>query len=139
MSEKVSESLIVLGGTGNLGREALPILVEAGYHLVVYARSEVSGAPFEHERISVMVGSLDDTALIDSLVTTALRHSQKLRGAIFLNGGFTNDEGIGADGFTEYLQQMLDMNVYPTTNVCNRRRKTIRQRWGLCDRENGRR
>ncbi|GAA4476007.1 hypothetical protein GCM10023190_12660 [Enteractinococcus fodinae] len=120
MSDKVPESLIILGGTGNLGRQVLPILVDAGYHLVVFARSETSGAPFDHEHVSVMVGSLDDAEFIDSLVATALRHGRTLRGAVFLNGGFTNDDGIGADGFTEYLQQMLDMNVYPTTKVLSR-------------------
>jgi NAD(P)-dependent dehydrogenase (short-subunit alcohol dehydrogenase family) len=120
MSDKVSEALIILGGTGNLGREVLPVLADAGYHLVVFSRSEVSGPPFEHERISVQVGSLDEPEFIDSLVDTALRHAETLRGAIFLNGGFANDDGIGADGFTEQLQQLLEMNVYPTTKVLSR-------------------
>ena len=120
MSDKVSEALIILGGTGRLGREVLPLLSDAGYHLVVFSRSEVSGPPFDHANVSVHVGSLDDTGFVDSLVTTALSQAKKLRGAIFLNGGFANDNGIGADGFTEQLQHMLDMNVYPTTKVLSR-------------------
>lgn len=120
MSDKVSEALIVLGGTGRLGREVLPILADAGYHLVVFSRSEVSGAPFDHPQITVQVGSLDDPQFIDSMVDTALRHADTLRGAIFLNGGFGTDEGIGADGFTEELHKMMDMNVYPTTKVLSR-------------------
>src|SRR5690625_6557147 len=30
------------------------------------------------------------------------------------------DDGIGADGFTEELQKMMEMNVYPTTKVLSR-------------------
>lgn|SRR5690625_711590 len=120
MSDKISEALIVLGGTGNLGRHVVPILADAGYHLVVFSRSEVSGAPFDHPGVSVQVGSLDDAKFIDSLVTTALRHAEQLRGALFLNGGFVSDEGIGADGFTEQLQRMMEMNVYPITKVLSR-------------------
>jgi len=120
MSDKPQEALIVLGGTGNLGKQALPILADAGYHLVVFTRRQVSGAPFDHPRITVAKGSLDDPAFIDSLVTTALQHAVKLRGALFLNGGFGMDNGIGADGFTEELQKQLEMNVYPTTKVLSR-------------------
>src|SRR5690625_5571848 len=78
MSDKVQESLIILGGTGNLGTEVLPILADAGYHLVVFSRSQVSGAPFDHPGVTVSVGSLDDPEFIDSLVTTALQHADKL-------------------------------------------------------------
>jgi NAD(P)-dependent dehydrogenase (short-subunit alcohol dehydrogenase family) len=120
MSDKVSEALIILGGTGNLGREVLPILADAGYHLVVFSRSAASGAPFDHPQITVQVGSLDDAQFIDSLVDTALGHAERLRGALFLNGGFGMDNGIGADGFTEELQKMMEMNVYPTTKVLSR-------------------
>lgn len=120
MSEKPQEGLIVLGGTGNLGQQVLPILADAGYHLVVFTRHQVSGAPFDHPRISVALGSLDDPEFIDSMVTTALQHAQKLRGALFLNGGFGTDNGIGADGFTEELQKQLEVNVYPTTKVLSR-------------------
>jgi len=120
MSDKVQESLIILGGTGNLGTEVLPILADAGYHLVVFSRSQVSGAPFDHPGVTVSVGSLDDPEFIDSLVTTALQHAEKLRGAIFLNGGFGSDNGIGADGFTEQLRNLMEMNVYPTTKVLSR-------------------
>lgn len=120
MSNKTQEALIILGGTGNLGQQVLPILADAGYHLVVFSRSEVSGTPFDHPAITVAHGSLDDTDFIDSLVTTALSHAEKLRGALFLNGGFGTDNGIGADGFTEQLQQLLEKNVYPTTKVLSR-------------------
>lgn len=120
MSQPVQESLIVLGGTGNLGSQVLPILADAGYHLVVFSRRQVSGDPYDDPRISLQVGSLDDEACIDSLVTTALEHAQTLRGALFLNGGYTGDQGIGADGFTEALQDMMEKNVYPTTKVLSR-------------------
>lgn len=120
MSDKVSGALILLGGTGNLGREVIPILADAGYHLVVFSRADVTGPPFDHAHVTVQVGSLDDPEFIDSLVTTALRHAESLRGAIFLNGGFGADNGIGADGFTEELQRMMEMNVYPTTKVLSR-------------------
>ena len=120
MSNKTEEALIVLGGTGNLGQEVLPILADAGYHLVVFARSEISGAPFDHPNVTVARGSLDDSDFIDSLVSTALHHAERLRGALFLNGGFGMDNGIGADGFTEQLQQLLEKNVYPTTKVLSR-------------------
>lgn len=120
MTDKNEESLIVLGGTGNLGQEVLPILADAGYHLVVFSRHEVSGEPFEHPGVTVVQGSLDDPEFIDSMVTTALQHADKLRGALFLNGGFGTDNGIGADGFTEQLQKQLEMNVYPTTKVLSR-------------------
>lgn len=120
MSRTVQESLIVLGGTGSLGTQVLPILADAGYHLVVFSRREVSGEPFDHPQISVKIGSLDDPAFIDSLVTTALQYTSSLRGALFLNGGFSADHGIGADGFTETLQSMMDMNVYPITKVLSR-------------------
>ncbi len=115
-----TESLIILGGTGNLGTQVLPMLADAGYHLVVFSRRPLSGPPFENARINVEVGSLDDTAFVDSLVTTALQHSDTLRGALFLNGGFESDSGIGADGFTEVLHNMMDKNVYPTTKVLSR-------------------
>ena len=120
MSYTAQASLIVLGGTGNLGSQVLPILAAAGYHLVVFSRRQVSGQPFDDPRISLEVGSLDDTACIDSFVTTALEHTGRLRGAIFLNGGFSGDQGIGADGFTETLQEMMEKNVYPTTKVLSR-------------------
>lgn len=120
MSDKPQEALIVLGGTGNLGQQVLPILAEAGYHLVVFSRREVSGAPFDDPRVTVAQGSLDDPEFIDSMVATALQHAQKLRGALFLNGGFGMDNGIGADGFTEELQKQLEMNVYPTTKALSR-------------------
>lgn len=120
MSDKSQEALIVLGGTGNLGQYALPILTDAGYHVVVYTRRQVSGAPFDDPRVTVALGSLDDPSFIDSMVTTALQHADKLRGALFLNGGFGTDNGIGADGFTEELQKQLEMNVYPTTKVLSR-------------------
>lgn len=120
MSEQPQEALIVLGGTGNLGQQVLPTLADAGYHLVVFTRREVSGKPFDHPRITVALGSLDDPEFIDSMVTTALQHAQTLRGALFLNGGFGTDQGIGADGFTEELQKQLAMNVYPTTKVLSR-------------------
>lgn len=120
MSDKAQESLIVLGGTGNLGKQVLPILADAGYHLVVFTRHEVSGAPFDHPGVTVVLGSLDDSKFIDSMVTTALDHAEKLRGALFLNGGFGTDNGIGADGFTEELQKQLEMHVYPTTKVLSR-------------------
>lgn len=120
MSNKVQEALIILGGTGNLGQQVLPILANAGYHLVVFTRHEVSGEPFDHPHVTVVLGSLDDPDFIDSMVTTALQHAEKLRGALFLNGGFGTDNGIGADGFTEQLQKLLEMNVYPTTKVLSR-------------------
>lgn len=120
MSDKTQEALIVLGGTGNLGKQVLPTLADAGYHLVVFTRSEISGEPFNHPNVTVALGSLDDPEFIDSLQTTALQHAEKLRGALFLNGGFGTDNGIGADGFTEQLQKQLDMNVYPTTKVLSR-------------------
>lgn len=120
MSNKTEEALIILGGTGNLGQEVLPILADAGYHLVVFTRSEISGAPFEHPNVTVTRGSLDDPDFIDSMVSTALQHADRLRGALFLNGGFGMDNGIGADGFTEQLQQLLEKNVYPTTKVLSR-------------------
>src|SRR5699024_4810727 len=107
MTDKNEESLIVLGGTGNLGQEVLPILADAGYHLVVFSRHEVSGEPFEHPGVTVVQGSLDDPEFIDSMVTTALQHADKLRGALFLNGGFGSVNGIGADGYTERLQDQL--------------------------------
>src|SRR5699024_8923600 len=121
MSDKPQEDLIVLGGPGNFGQQALPILADAGYHLVVFTRRQVSGAPFDHPRITVAKGSLDAPEFIDSLVTTALQHAVKLRGALFLNGGFGMDNGIGADGLTEELQKQLEMNVYPTTKILSRR------------------
>ena len=120
MSQPVQESLIVLGGTGSLGAQVVPMLAEAGYHLVVFSRRDVAGAPFDDPRISLEVGSLDDTDFIDSLVTTALQHAEKLRGALFLNGGYSGDQGIGADGFTDVLQEMMEKNVYPTTKVLSR-------------------
>lgn len=120
MTDKPQEALIILGGTGNLGQQVLPVLAEAGYHLVVFTRREVSGPPFDHPRITVAVGSLDDPDFIDSMVATALQHAAKLRGAVFLNGGFGTDNGIGADGFTEELQKQLAMNVYPTTKALSR-------------------
>lgn len=120
MSDKPQEALIVLGGTGSLGQQVLPILAEAGYHLVVYTRRQVSGVPFDDPRVTVALGSLDDPDFIDSMVTTALQHADKLRGALFLNGGFGTDNGIGADGFTEELQKQLEMNVYPTTKTLSR-------------------
>ncbi|OAV61151.1 SDR family NAD(P)-dependent oxidoreductase [Enteractinococcus helveticum] len=120
MSQSAQEALIVLGGTGNLGSQVLPILADAGYHLVVFSRRQVSGPPYDDPRISLVVGSLDDTACIDSMVTTALQYAHTLRGALFLNGGYTGDQGIGADGFTEALQDMMDKNVYPTTKVLSR-------------------
>lgn len=97
MSGKVSEALIILGGTGNLDRKGLPLLADAGYHLVVFSRSEVSGAPFDHAHVWVQVGTLDEAEFIDSLGTTALRHADKLRGALFLNGGFTSDDAEVVD------------------------------------------
>lgn len=120
MSDKPHEALIVLGGTGNLGQQVLPILADAGYHLVVFTRREVSGEPFDHPGVTVAHGSLDDPKFIDSMVTTALEHADKLRGAVFLNGGFGTDNGIGADGFTEELKKQLEMHVYPTTKVLSR-------------------
>lgn len=120
MSDKTQEALIVLGGTGNLGKQVLPTLADAGYHLVVFTRSEISGEPFNHPNVTVARGSLDDPEFIDSLQTTALQHAEKLRGALFLNSGFGTDNGIGADGFTEQLQKQLEMNVYPTTKVLSR-------------------
>lgn len=120
MSNTVQESLIVFGGTGNLGTQVLPILADAGYHLVVFSRRPISDPPFDDPRISVEVGSLDDPGFIDSLVTTALQHANTLRGALFLNGGFVSDNGIGADGFTEALQDLMEMNVYPTTKALSR-------------------
>ena len=120
MSHPEQESLIVLGGTGSLGTQVLPILADAGYHLVVFSRRQVTGQPFDDPRMSLEIGSLDDTACIDSLVTTALEHADTLRGAIFLNGGFSSDQGIGAEGFTEVLQEMMEKNVYPTTKVLSR-------------------
>ncbi|HJF15421.1 MAG TPA: SDR family oxidoreductase [Enteractinococcus helveticum] len=120
MPESTQEALIVLGGTGNLGSQVLPILADAGYHLVVFSRRQVSGPPYEDPRVSLVVGSLDDTAFVDSMVKTALQHARTLRGALFLNGGYTGDQGIGADGFTEALQIMMDKNVYPTTKVLSR-------------------
>lgn len=120
MSKNADESLIVLGGTGNLGTQVVPMLADAGYHLVVFSRAEVSGEPFTHPNVTVRQGSLDDTDFVDSLVTTALDNAESLRGALFLNGGFGTDNGIGADGFTETLQELLEMNVYPTTKVLSR-------------------
>ncbi|GAA4117821.1 SDR family NAD(P)-dependent oxidoreductase [Enteractinococcus coprophilus] len=120
MSHPEQESLIVLGGTGSLGTQVLPILADAGYHLVVFSRRQVTGQPFDDPRMSLEIGSLDDTACIDSLVTTALERADTLRGAIFLNGGFSSDQGIGAEGFTEVLQEMMEKNVYPTTKVLSR-------------------
>lgn len=120
MSKKAQEALIILGGTGNLGQQVLPILTEAGYHLVVFSRNDVSGEPFQDSRVTVVKGSLDDPKFIDSMIDTALQHANTLRGAIFLNGGFGTDNGIGADGFTEQLQKLLGMSVYPTTKVLSR-------------------
>ena len=120
MSDKVQESLIVLGGTGRLGREVVPVLTAAGYHVVVFSRSQVAGAPFDDPLVTVKVGSLDDAEFIDSLQTVALKAAHRFRGAVFLNGGFAGDDGIGADGFTETLRQMMDMNVYPITKVLSR-------------------
>lgn len=120
MSDKRSESLIVLGGTGNLGQQAIPMLADAGYHLVVFTRRPVSGAPFDHPHVTVAQGSLEEPEFIDSMVTTALEQADRLRGALFLNGGFGTDSGIGADGFTEELQKQLAMHVYPTTRVLSR-------------------
>src|SRR5690625_7941744 len=86
MSKKAQEALIILGGTGNLGQQVLPILTEAGYHLVVFSRHDVSGEPFQDSRVTVVKGSLDDPKFIDSMIDTALQHADTLRGAIFLNG-----------------------------------------------------
>lgn len=120
MTAPLNESLLVLGGTGRLGSHALPVLADAGYHLVVFSRREISGAPFDHPRITVKVGSLESPEFIDAMISTALKRTGVLRGGIFLNGGYAGDEGIGADGFTETLQRMMDMNVYPTTRVLSR-------------------
>src|SRR5699024_9610759 len=108
MSDKPQEALIVLGGTGNLGQQTLTISADADDQLVVFTRRQVSGVPFDHPRITVAKGSIDAPEFIDALVTTALQHAVKLRGALFLNGGFGMDNGIGADGFTEELQKQLE-------------------------------
>src|SRR5699024_8391392 len=96
------------------------VLADAGYQLVVFSRRPVSGEPFTHPNITVNVGSLDDPNFIDTFLTTALQRSKKLRGAIFLNGGYESDQGIGSDEFTQVLQQMMEKNVYPTTKVLSR-------------------
>lgn len=120
MTVPINESLIVLGGTGRLGSQALPILADAGYHVVAFSRREVSGAPYDHPRITVKVGSLDNVEFIDAMISSAIERTGVLRGGIFLNGGYAGDEGIGADGFTETLQRMMEMNVYPITRVLSR-------------------
>src|SRR5699024_9628158 len=51
---------------------------------------------------------------------TALQHADTLRGAIFLNVGFGTDNGLGADGFTDQLQKLLGMSVYPATKGLSR-------------------
>src|SRR5699024_510497 len=71
-------------------------------------------------RVTVAKGSLDAPKFIDSMIDTALKHADTLRGAVFLNGGFGTDNGIGADGFTEQLQKLLVVSVFPTTTVLSR-------------------
>ena len=95
MPNTVQESLIVLGGTGNLRTQVLPMLVDTRYHLVVFSRREVSGGPFSDAQISVKISSQDEPAFIESLVATALQHAEAIHGALFLNGGFEADNGSG--------------------------------------------
>ncbi|MFC0582764.1 SDR family NAD(P)-dependent oxidoreductase [Micrococcoides hystricis] len=114
---KAAEAVVVLGGTGALGGVVVPALAEAGYHVLVHTRRPVAGERYEFPNISIHEGDLDDAAFVQGLVDSAEEHAQRLSGAVFINGAYSKDEGIGEAGFTDKFQSLFEANVYPVTRM----------------------
>lgn len=117
MSGKSTESIIVLGGTGALGGVVVPVLADAGYHVVVYTRHPVAGERYEHPNVSVLEGNLENSGCNRALLSLATTEGRSLRGAVFINGAFQWDEGIGSPNFTQHLDELLEANVLPITRT----------------------
>lgn len=112
-----TEAVLVIGGTGALGGVLVPTLARAGYHVMVYSRRPVAGSRYDDPNVSVHVGEIDDDWFIWRLVNSTEDYAQRLRGAVFINGSYQADRGVGASGFTEYLRALMDDNVYPVTRM----------------------
>lgn len=114
---KPTEAVLVVGGTGALGGVLVPKLARAGYHVMMYSRRPVAGERYELPQVSVHVGDLDDDWFIWRLVNTIDDYAQRLRGAVFINGSYRQDRGVGASQFTQYLRELMADNVYPVTRL----------------------
>lgn len=114
---KPTEAVLVVGGTGALGGVLVPRLARAGYHVMVYSRRPVAGERYELPNVTVHVGELDDDWFSWRLINETQDYAQRLRGAVFINGSYRQDRGVGASQFTQYLRDLMEDNVYPVTRL----------------------
>ena len=123
------KSLVVVGGTGGLGRSAVRACVAAGARVVAVGRDPERAAALQSElgaSIRLVCGDAREAATVDAAVAAAVREFGRLDGLYHVAGGSGRAQGDGplhavTDAGWDYT---LDLNL---TSVFQSNRAAVRQ------------